>query len=75
MSATGGDLRYAPRTMRGNPGFSAVAVASVALGIGVNTAIFSLVDQLLLWSVPAPEPAQLVNVEGGRGLVAWTNAS
>jgi len=52
--------------MRRNPGFTAVAVASLALGIGVNTAIFSLVDQLLLWSVPAREPGQLVNIEGGR---------
>jgi len=52
--------------MRANPAFTAVAVASLALGIGVNTAIFSLVDQLLLWSVPAREPASLVNVEGGR---------
>lgn len=66
MSVTGGDLRYALRSMRGNPGFAAIAVASLALGIGVNTAIFSLVDQLLLWSVPARDPAQLVNVEGGR---------
>jgi len=52
--------------MRRNPGFTAVAVASLALGIGVNTAIFSLVDQLLLWSVPARDPGQLVNIEGGR---------
>jgi predicted permease len=66
MAAFVSDLRYALRALRGNPGFTAVAVASLALGIGVNTAIFSLVDQLLLWSVPARDPAALVNIEGGR---------
>ena len=66
MSTTRDDVRYALRSMRRNPGFTAVAVASLALGIGVNTAIFSLVDQLLLWSVPARDPGQLVNIEGGR---------
>lgn len=60
------DLRYALRSMRKNPGFTSVAVASLALGIGVNTAIFTLVDQLLLWSVPARDPGSLVNIEGGR---------
>src|SRR5208283_2958627 len=66
MATFAGDLRYAFRAMRGNRAFTAVAVASLALGIGVNTAIFSLVDQLLLWSVPARDPAALVNIEGGR---------
>ena len=42
------------------------AVLSLAIGIGVNTAVFSLVDQLLLWSVPVREPSQLVSIEGGR---------
>ena len=66
MAILDGDIRYSLRLMRSNPGFTAVAVASLALGIGVNTAIFSLVDQLLLWSVPARDPATLVNVDGGR---------
>jgi predicted permease len=58
------DSRFALRMLRRNPGFTAVAVLTLALGIGVNTAIFSLVDQLLLWSVPAREPNRLVRVEG-----------
>jgi predicted permease len=66
MSITSGDLRYAVRSMRTNPGFTAIAVASLALGIGVNTVVFSLVDQLLLWSVPARDPGRLVGVQGGR---------
>ena len=58
------DLRFAARTLAKNPGFTVVAVLTLALGIGVNTAIFSLVDQLLLWSVPAREPNRLVKLEG-----------
>ena len=65
MSNTGSNLRYALRLMRRNPGFTLIAVTSLALGIGVNTAIFSLVDQLLLWSIPAREPSRLVKLEGG----------
>jgi len=66
MSTLGGDLRYTLRSWRNHPGFTAIAIASLALGIGVNTAIFSLVDQLLLWSIPARDPSHLVSVEGGR---------
>ena len=65
MFNVSGNVRYALRLMRRNPGFSAIAVISLALGIGVNTAIFSLVDQLLLWSIPAREPSRLVKLEGG----------
>jgi predicted permease len=54
------DLRYALRSMRKNPLFSAVAVLSLALGIGANTAIFSLMDQLMLRELPIRDPEQLV---------------
>lgn len=66
MSIPGGELRYAVRGLRNRPGFTAIAIVSLALGIGVNTAIFSLVDQLLLWSIPARDPSHLVSVSGGR---------
>jgi predicted permease len=55
--------------MQRNPGFTAVAVLTLTLGIGVNTAMVSLVDQLLLWSVPAREPSRLVKLEG-----MWTQS-
>ena len=58
------DLRLALRVMRKNQGFTLVVVLTLALGIGMNTAIFSLVDQLLLWTVPAREPNRLVKIEG-----------
>ena len=54
------DLRYALRTLRKSPLFASVAVLSLALGIGANTAIFTLIDQLLLQRLPVPHPEQLV---------------
>jgi len=66
------DLGYAARMLRKNPGFTAVAVISLALGIGANSAIFQLLDAVLLRTLPVSSPRELAEVriedmEGARG--------
>ena len=56
------DVWYAARMFRRNPGFAAAAVAPIALGIGINTGIFSVLNSLALRELPAPDAAELVSV-------------
>jgi putative ABC transport system permease protein len=74
-----GDLRYGFRTLRNSPAFTAVAVISLALGVGANTAIFQLVNAIRLRNLPVKNPQELVEVHitdmiGARGSVNRMNA-
>ncbi len=60
------DLRYAIRALRATPAFTAVAILSLALGIGANTAIFSLINSLILKSLPVRHPEQLLQITRGK---------
>jgi hypothetical protein len=60
------DLRLAIRQLFKNPAFSTVAIVTLALGIDANTAIFSVVNAVLLPPLPCPQPEQLVAVWAGK---------
>ncbi|MEJ2236887.1 MAG: ABC transporter permease, partial [Gemmatimonadales bacterium] len=67
------DLKYAARAMRANPGFTLVAVLSLGLGIGANTAIFSLINAVMLRSLPVSHPEELVQLTMENRGSSFTN--
>src|SRR5215217_5435888 len=69
------NLRLAIRALRATPVVSVIAALSLALGIGANTAIFSLVNSLLLRALPVRAPQQLaiITADASRGMASWTN--
>ena len=68
----GRDIRYGVRLLSRHPGFTLVAVLTLALGIGANTAIFSLINSVMLRPLPVRDPGRLAVVGGiGRGFPAW----
>src|SRR5579871_4721459 len=68
------DLRFAARVLRRNPGFTIAAALSLALAIGANTALFSLLDAMLWRTLPVREPQQLVALtRDGENMFSYAN--
>ena len=78
LGAFAKDLVVALRGLRRSPGFAAMAILTLGLGVGATTTMFSIVNQVLLRPLPYPEPGRLVTIEerhenGGSGSLPWPN--
>jgi putative ABC transport system permease protein len=71
----GQDVRYALRILRKTPAFAAAAILTLALGIGANTAIFTVIDALILRSLPVRDPQQLVTVGDPSRVHSWSTGT
>ena len=72
MNALSPDIRYAIRSLRKTPAFLAIVILTLGLGIGANTAIFSLMDQVLLRPLPVHDPGELVLLDGPGAFMGRT---
>jgi len=63
LSTIWSDLRYSARTLRRNPGFAAAAILTIALGVGVNAGLFTVINGVLLRDLPAADARELVSIE------------
>jgi putative ABC transport system permease protein len=75
LATVGQDLRYGARQLRANPGFTLVAVMSLALGVGANTSIFQLVNAVRLRTLPVHNPQELVMIDFAQGSMRSGNFS
>ena len=65
------DVQYGCRMIAANPGFSIIAIVSIAIGVGANSAIFSFADALMLRPLPVPRPREVLTVGSTEALEAF----